>query len=156
MLIIFESFYLGCCCWNSLEFPLLWVFMLCIWSTSAHLFEFISIALWCIAFMFTFCKVSVLHHFVLLHTIFLSLHVLCAILGVSAFIFQFALVSLLLLYVHNKLNPSLHCLGEKHAPLPPRIFIVFMLIFVECSVLFLDVVMFSSCFHVYLFKRAFI
>ena len=58
------------------------------------------------------------------------------------FTFQFSLV---LFAGHNKLDPSIPCLGEKHAPLLPRILIVFMLIFVECSLLFLAVVMFSSC-----------
>ena len=58
------------------------------------------------------------HQFVLLHAIFLSLHMLCTMLGVSHSLpFQFVLV---LLAVHNKLDPSLHCLGEKHAPLHPR------------------------------------
>ena len=52
------------------------------------------------------------HQFVLLHTIFLSHNMLCAILGVSCIYF---LVDLLLLAVYNKLDPSLHCLGEKHA-----------------------------------------
>src|SRR3954467_967506 len=54
------------------------------------------------------------HRFVLLHTIFVSLHVLCAILGASCIYF---LVYLLLLVVHNKIDHSLHCLGEKHTPL---------------------------------------
>ena len=84
------------------------------------------------------------HQFVLIHTIFLPLHVLCAILGASCIYF---LVCLLFLAVHNKLDPSLHCLGEKHAPLPPRTHIVFMLIFFECSLPFLAAIMFSSCFH---------
>src|SRR4051812_23805028 len=57
------------------------------------------------------------HQFVLLHTIFLSLHVLCAILGASCIYF---LVCLVLFAIHKKLDPSLHCLGEKHAPLHPR------------------------------------
>src|SRR3954467_10151919 len=54
------------------------------------------------------------HQFVLLHTIFLSLHALCAILGVSC---NYFLVCFLLLSIHNKLDPSLHCVGDKHAPL---------------------------------------
>src|SRR3954469_13312138 len=57
------------------------------------------------------------HQFVLLHTIFLSLHMLCAMLGASCIYF---LVHLFFLVVHNKLDPSLHYLGEKHAPLHPR------------------------------------
>src|ERR1041385_5929757 len=50
-------------------------------------------------------------------TIFLSLHALCAMLGVSRFLFPF-LFSLDLLDVHNKLEPSFLCVGEKHASLP--------------------------------------
>src|SRR3954468_6244742 len=46
------------------------------------------------------------HQFVLLHTIFLSLHVLCAICGASCI---YLIVCLLFLVVHNKLDPSLHC-----------------------------------------------
>src|ERR1041384_4707796 len=57
------------------------------------------------------------HQSVLLHTIFLSLHALCAIIGASSIYF---LVYLIFLAIHNKLEPSLHCLGEKHAPLHPR------------------------------------
>src|SRR3954464_10316327 len=58
------------------------------------------------------------HQFVLLHAIFLSLHVLCAMLGAShSLLLVFFLV---LIAVHNKLDPSLHCLGEKHAPFHPR------------------------------------
>ena len=57
------------------------------------------------------------HQAILLHTIFLSLHALCVILGMSCFYF---LVCFTLLVVHNKLDPSLHCVGEKHAPLHPR------------------------------------
>src|SRR4051812_27350435 len=45
------------------------------------------------------------HQFVLIYTIFLSLHALCAILGVSCIYF---LVCLLLLAVHNKLDINLH------------------------------------------------
>ena len=62
-----------------------------------------------------------------------------------AFTFQFILFCFGFFAGHNKLDPSMPCLGEKHAPLLPRILIVFMLIFVGCSLLFLDVVMFSSC-----------
>ena len=44
------------------------------------------------------------------------------------------------------------CLGEKHAPLSLRMLIVFMLILVECSLLFLAPVMLSSCFSCLSFK----
>src|SRR4051812_4158368 len=91
------------------------------------------------------------HQFVLLHTIFLSLHVSCAMLGASRSLhLSFPLISLVLFAVHNKLDPSIPCLGEKHTPLSPRMLIILMLIFVEWSLLFLVVVLFSSCFHVYL------
>ena len=63
-----------------------------------------------------------------------------------AFTFQFALFSFVLFAVHNKLDPSMPCLGDKHAPLLPRILIVFIPIFVECLFLFLAAIMFSSCF----------
>ena len=56
------------------------------------------------------------HQFVLRLTIFLSLHALCAMLGASRSQVLF-LVSLALLAVHNKLDPFLLCVGEKHAPL---------------------------------------
>src|SRR3954464_14947347 len=82
------------------------------------------------------------YQFVLLHTIFLSLHMLCALLGAScSLLFSFALFSLVFLAGHNKLDPSMPCLGEKHAPLLLRMLIVFTSIFVYCSVLFLAVVM---------------
>src|SRR3954471_5408368 len=73
-------------------------------------------------------------------------HFMCYVLYLErlAFIFHLALLNLLFLVVHKKLDPSLPCLGEKHAPLPPKILIVFMLIFVECFVLFLADVMLSS------------
>ena len=62
-----------------------------------------------------------------------------------AFAFYFALFSFVLFAGHNKLDPSMPCLGEKHAPLLPRILIVFTFIFVECSFLFLVAIMCSSC-----------
>src|SRR4051812_19502948 len=85
------------------------------------------------------------HQFVILHAIFLSIHMLCAMLGASCIYFLICLV-LFLFSIHNKLDPSLPCLGEKHDPLLPRMLIVFMLIFVQCSLLFQVVVMSSSCF----------
>ena len=86
------------------------------------------------------------YQFVLLHTIFLSLHILCALLGASrSLLFSFALFSLVLFTGHNKLDPSMPCLGEKHAPLLPRMLIVFTSIFVECSFFVLAAVMLSSC-----------
>src|SRR3954470_15326298 len=48
-------------------------------------------------------------------TIFLSLHALCVMLGASCSLLF--LVSLALFVVHNKLDPDLFCVGEKHAPL---------------------------------------
>ena len=70
-------------------------------------------------------------------------YVLC--LESLAFNFQFALFSLVLFAVHNKLDPSIPSLVEKRAPLLPRMLIVFIPIFVECSFLFLAAIMFSSC-----------
>src|SRR3954462_14604926 len=55
--------------------------------------------------------------------------------------------SLALLAVHNKLEPSLLCVGEKHAPLQTRTHHrIFMLIFLLLCVLYLFVAaaMFSS------------
>src|SRR3954465_15699619 len=68
------------------------------------------------------------------HYIFITSYVMCYAWSVSLFTFCLVLV---LFAVHNKLSPSIPCLGEKHAPLSPRMLIVFMLIFVECSLLFL-------------------
>ena len=59
------------------------------------------------------------YQFVFRSTIFLSLHALCAMLGASCSLFPFQF-SLALLAVHNKLEPSLLCVGEKHAPLQTR------------------------------------
>ena len=61
------------------------------------------------------------HQFVLLHTIFLSIHMLCAMLGASrSLLFSLICLVLVLFAVNNKLDPSIPCLGEKHAPLHPR------------------------------------
>src|SRR3954471_7543811 len=57
------------------------------------------------------------YQFVFRFTIFLSLHALCAMLGASRSLFPFWFY-LSLLAVHNKLEPSFLCVGEKHAPLP--------------------------------------
>ena len=93
------------------------------------------------------------HQFVLLHTIFLSLHALCAMLGVSRCLFCLSLLA-----VHNKLEPSFLCVGEKHAPLHPRTHHkIFILIFVVCVLyLFVATVMLSSyVFMLISFLRAF-
>src|SRR3954471_4480857 len=91
------------------------------------------------------------HQFLLLHTIFLSLHMLCAILGASCIYF---LVYLLLIVVHNKLDPILHCLGEKRAPLHPRTQHRFSCLSLMCVLyLFIATVMLSSLFScLFLFK----
>src|SRR4051812_2882885 len=70
-----------------------------------------------------------------LHYIFINSYVMCYAWSILHFTFQFALLSLVLFAVHNKLDPSIPCLGEKHAPLLPRILIVFLFIFIECSLL---------------------
>src|SRR3954471_10684489 len=49
--------------------------------------------------------------------IFISSCVMCYTWSVSLFTFYFVLV---LFVVHNKLDPSLHCLGEKYTPLHHR------------------------------------
>src|ERR1041385_1549361 len=46
-------------------------------------------------------------------------HFICYVLNLERPALYF-LVYLVLLVVHNKLDPSLHCLGEKHAPLHLR------------------------------------
>src|SRR3954469_15509283 len=53
------------------------------------------------------------YRFVFRSTIFLSLHVLCAMLGASCFQFSF----LVFLAFHNESELSFLCVGEKHAPL---------------------------------------
>src|SRR3954466_6680188 len=71
--------------------------------------------------------------------IFINSYVMCYAWSVLHLLFS--LLSLVLFAVHNKLDPSIPCLGEKHAPLVPRMLIVFMIIFVECSLLFLAAIM---------------
>src|SRR3954462_15317876 len=46
-------------------------------------------------------------------------HFICYVLNLERLSLSF-LVCLVLLAIHNKLDPSLHCLGEKHAPLHRR------------------------------------
>src|SRR3954463_14647653 len=46
-------------------------------------------------------------------------HFICYVLYLERLAFTF-LVYLFLHAIHNKLDPILHCLGEKHAPLHPR------------------------------------
>ena len=79
------------------------------------------------------------HQFVLLHAIFLSLHVLCDLLGASCNYYFFSLV---LFAGHKKLDPSMPCLGEKYAPLFPRMLIVFTSIFLSVLSLLLSTIMF--------------
>src|SRR4051812_36060450 len=82
------------------------------------------------------------HQFVLRHTIFLSLHALCAMLGAShSLIFS----CFVFLDVHNKLDPNPNCVGEKHAPLHSRTQHMFSYLSFMCvPYLFVDVVMLSS------------
>src|SRR4051812_35392276 len=84
------------------------------------------------------------YQFVFRSTIFLSLHVLCAMLGASCTLFPFQF-SLALLVVHNKFEPIFLCVGEKHSQLSKSRthHRIFMLIFAVC-VLYL----FHSCCHV--------
>ena len=68
---------------------------------------------------------------------------LCALLGASwSLLFRFALFSSVLFAGHNKLDPSMPCLGENHAPLLPKMLVVFTSIFVESSFSV------SRCYHV--------
>ena len=57
------------------------------------------------------------------------------------------LVSLALFFVHNKLEPALFFVGEKHAPLKLELLIGFSCLFfvVSCSLFFLATGLFSSC-----------
>ena len=80
--------------------------------------------------------------------IFITSCVMCYAWSVLDLPFSFAFFSLVLFSGHNKLDPSMPCLGEKNAPLLPRMLIVFTSIFVECSLSFLAAIMFisySSC-----------
>src|SRR3954467_4059851 len=63
------------------------------------------------------------------HYIFITSCVMCYTWSVMHLVFSLLCLVYFLLADHHKLDPSLHCLGEKHAPLPPRTHIVFMLIF---------------------------
>src|SRR3954467_15920758 len=55
------------------------------------------------------------------------------------------LVCFLLLYVHNKLDPSLHCVGEKHVPRHPTTHHRFSCLYFLCVLyLFVAAVMLSS------------
>ena len=76
--------------------------------------------------------------------IFINSYVMCYAWSVLHLLFS--LFSLVSFAGHNMLDPSMPCLGEKHASLLPRMLILFTSIFVECSLLFLAVIMFSSCF----------
>ena len=57
------------------------------------------------------------------HYIFITSYVMCYAWSVLHLLFS--LLCLVLFAVHNKLDPSMPCLGEKHAPLWPRMLIVF-------------------------------
>ena len=86
--------------------------------------------------------------------IFINSYVMCYAWSVLHLPFQFVLV---LLAVHNKLDPSLHCLGEKHAPLHPRTQHRFSCLFFLCVLyLFVAAVMLSSQLSCLFFLRAFI
>ena len=90
------------------------------------------------------------YQFVILFTIFLLLHMLCACLERLALYFSVLFCLFQFFAGHNNLDPIMPCLGEKHTPLLPRMLIVFTSIFVECSFLF------SSCYHVQLLFFMFI
>ena len=74
-------------------------------------------------------------------------HFMCYVLCLERLAFSFLFsFSLALLAVHNELEPSFLCVGEKHAPLQHRTqHRIFMLIFVVCVLcLSIATVMFSS------------
>ena len=85
------------------------------------------------------------YQFVPRYTIFLSLHLLCAMLGAS--LSSLFLVSFTLIAVSNKLDPTLFFVGEKHAPFKLEHLIGFACLFfaVSCSLSFLSCYLFSSC-----------
>ena len=95
------------------------------------------------------------HQFVLLHTIFYQF--ICYVLCLERLAFIFLVCFVLVLFaVHNKLDPSLHCLGEKHAPLPPQNTTQFScLSFVECSV-FIQLLSCLALVFMLILLRAFI
>src|SRR3954469_19837406 len=75
------------------------------------------------------------HQFVPRCTIFLSLHMLCAMLGASRSLLF--LVCLVFFAVRNKLDPNLlFCVGEKHAPLELELLIGFACLFFSCELFF--------------------
>ena len=76
------------------------------------------------------------------HYIFITSCVMCYAWSTLHLLFSFSLFSIVFFAGHNNLDPSLLCLGEKHAPLLPRMLIVFTSIFVECSFFV------TSCCHV--------
>ena len=78
------------------------------------------------------------YQFILRSTYFLSLHAFVLCLERLALYF---LVSLALLAIHNKLDPTFFCVGEKHAPLELELLIGFACLFllaVSCSFSFLS------------------
>src|SRR3954452_13249999 len=54
------------------------------------------------------------------HYIFINSYVMCYAWSVLHLLLILLCFSLVLFSVHNKLDPSIPCLGEKHAPLSPR------------------------------------
>ena len=91
------------------------------------------------------------YQFVSRSTIFLSLHVLCAMLGASCsqFPFQFSLA------FNNESELSFLCVGEKHAPLQLEHIIEFSCLSLLCVFFIFQQLL--SClalsFHAYLFKE---
>src|SRR4051812_11565390 len=79
-----------------------------------------------------------------LHYIFITSSVMCYAWSVSLLHF---LVYFTLFAVHNKLDPTFFCVGEKHAPLKLEILIGFSCLFfaVSCSLSFLATCLFSYC-----------
>ena len=82
------------------------------------------------------------------HYIFINSYVVCYAWSILHLLFS--LLSLVLFAVHTKLDPSMPCLGEKHAPLLPRMLIVFTYIFLSVQSLLL------ACCHIQLLFFMFI
>src|SRR3954447_20395746 len=53
------------------------------------------------------------------HYIFINSYDMCYAWSVLHLLFSFLCFSLVFLAVHNELDPSIPCFGEKHAPLSP-------------------------------------
>ena len=85
------------------------------------------------------------------HYIFIASHVMCS---TCSLLFSFVLLSLISFAVHNKLDTSMPYLGEKHAPLFPRMIIVFSSILLSVQFYFQMLPCLALVFHAYFLLRA--